>query len=52
MFLSLGLHFLPQEIWALTPRLIETVFSNPVVSVIIFVLIFEKLVFPVSVDKR
>ena len=47
MFLSLGLHFLPQEIWAQTPRLIETVFSNPVVSVIIFVLVFEKLIFPV-----
>jgi xanthine/uracil permease len=52
IFLSLGLHFLPQESWAQTPRWIETVFSNPVISVIIFVLIFEKVIFRVSVDDR
>jgi len=52
MFLSLGLHFLPHELWARTPRLVETVFSNPVVSVIIFVLVFERMIFPVSSDKR
>jgi hypothetical protein len=45
-FLSLGLHLLPHETWQQTPRLVETVFSNPVISVIIFVLIFEKIVFP------
>ena len=52
IFLSLGLHLIPQETWQQTPRLVETVFSNPVISVIIFVLIFEKLIFPVSADKK
>jgi len=52
IFLSLGLHLLPQETWQRAPRLIETVFSNPVISVIIFVLIFEKVIFPVSADTR
>jgi xanthine/uracil permease len=51
IFLSLGLHLVPQEAWQQTPRIVETVFSNPVISVIIFVLIFEKLIFPVSTDK-
>ena len=51
VFLSLGLHLLPQATWAQTPRLIETVFSNPVISVIIFVLIFEKLIFRVRVER-
>ena len=52
IFLSLGLHLLPQETWQQAPRLVETVFSNPVISVIIFVLIFEKIIFPVSAEKR
>ena len=47
IFLSLGLHLLPHETWQQTPRIIETIFSNPVISVIIFVLVFEKLIFPV-----
>src|SRR5215472_3945415 len=51
IFLSLGLHLLPQETWHQTPRLVETVFSNPVISVIIFVLIFEKVIFPLSTQK-
>ena len=51
IFLSLGLHLLPQESWHQTPRLVETVFSNPVISVIIFVLIFEKVIFPLSTGK-
>lgn len=52
IFLSLGLHLVPQETWQQTPRLVETVFSNPVISVIVFVLIFEKVIFPVSVDAK
>lgn len=52
IFLSLGLHLLPQETWQQTPRLIETVFSNPVISVIIFVLVFEKLIFPQSAAEE
>src|SRR5262252_6842031 len=52
IFLSLGLHLLPQDVWEGTPRVVETIFSNPVISVIIFVLAFEKLIFPLSADKR
>jgi NCS2 family nucleobase:cation symporter-2 len=48
IFLSLGLHLIPQEVWARTPRLVETIFSNSVISVIIFVLLFEKVIFPIS----
>lgn len=46
IFLSLGLFLLPEEKWQEVPRIITTIFSNPVISVIIFVLIFEKLIFP------
>jgi xanthine/uracil permease len=52
IFLSLGLHLLPHEIWQQAPRLVETIFSNPVISVIIFVLIFEKLIFPLPAEKK
>jgi xanthine/uracil permease len=48
VFLSLGLHLIPQDVWAQTPRLVETIFSNSVISVIIFVLLFEKVIFPIS----
>jgi xanthine/uracil permease len=51
IFLSLGLHLIPQETWRQAPRVVETVFSNPIISVIIFVLIFEKVLFPASADK-
>jgi xanthine/uracil permease len=52
IFLSLGLHLRPPEAWQQTPRLVETVFSNPLISVIIFVLVFEKLIFPLSAAKQ
>jgi xanthine/uracil permease len=52
IFLSLGLHLLPHETWQQMPRLIETIFSNPVISVIIFVLIFEKLIFPLPANRK
>jgi xanthine/uracil permease len=52
IFLSLGLHLLPVETWHQTPKLIETVFSNPVISVIIFVLVFEKFIFPLSTPRK
>jgi xanthine/uracil permease len=51
IFLSLGLHLLPHATWQQTPRLVETIFSNPVISVIIFVLVFEKLIFPVRGEQ-
>lgn len=45
IFLSLGLFLLPQEQWKDVPRLVTTIFSNPIISVIIFVLIFEQVIF-------
>jgi hypothetical protein len=52
IFLSLGLHLLPEELWRQAPRLIETIFNNPVISVIIFVLVFEKIVFRLPADRK
>ena len=48
IFLSLGLYLLPQEAWAQTPNLIKTVLGNPVISVIIFVVLFEHVIFRVK----
>lgn len=45
IFLALGLSLLPEEVWATVPRLVSTVFSNAIVSVILFVLVFEQLIF-------
>src|SRR5262249_52837344 len=50
IFLSLGLHLLPEKLWHQAPRLVETIFNNPVISVIIFVLVFEKLIFRLPAD--
>ena len=48
IFLSLGLYLLPSEAWAQTPSLIKTVFGNPVISVIMFVILFEQVIFRVK----
>lgn len=45
VFLSLGLFLLPTETWKDVPKILTTIFSNPVISVILFVLFFEKIVF-------
>lgn len=45
IFLSLGLFLLPQETWKDVPKIITTIFSNPVVSVIIFTILFEQVIF-------
>ncbi len=45
IFLSLGLFLLPQETWKDVPRIITTIFSNPIISVIIFVMLFEHIFF-------
>ena len=45
IFLSLGLFLLPQETWKDVPRIITTIFSNPIISVIIFVMLFEQIFF-------
>ena len=46
IFLSLGLYLLPPAAWAQTPAVIGSVFGNPVISVIIFVTLFERVIFP------
>ena len=46
IFLSLGLYLMPQAAWAQTPTIIGSVFANPVISVIIFVMLFERVIFP------
>ena len=48
IFLSLGLYLLPPEAWTQTPSLIKTVFGNPVISVIMFVILFEHVIFRVK----
>jgi xanthine/uracil permease len=45
IFLSLGLYQLPDEVWQQAPRLVDTIFSNPIISVILFVILFEQVVF-------
>jgi len=45
VFLSLGLFLLPQETWNDVPMIITTIFSNPIISVIIFVMLFEQIFF-------
>lgn len=45
IFLSLGLYLLPDKVWSQAPRLIDTIFSNAIISVIIFVILFEQIIF-------
>lgn len=45
IFLSLGLYLLPDDIWQQAPRLLDTIFSNPIISVILFVILFEQVIF-------
>ncbi|HWK99140.1 MAG TPA: solute carrier family 23 protein [Parapedobacter sp.] len=45
IFLSLGLFLLPEASWEAVPRIVTTIFSNPVASVILFVMLFEQLLF-------
>lgn len=45
IFLSLGLYLLPDEVWQQTPRIVDTIFSNPIISVILFVILFEQVIF-------
>lgn len=53
IFLSVGLFMLPQEAWAEVPRFLSTIFSNPIVAVILFVIFFEQVLFRnKAVDKR
>ncbi len=45
IFLAVGLYFLPGTAWEPVPHILRTIFSNPVISVIIFVILFEQVVF-------
>lgn len=52
VFLSLGLSLLPEEIWAQAPRIVDTIFSNPIISVILFVILFEQVIFRKKDQKQ
>ncbi|HEX7124276.1 MAG TPA: solute carrier family 23 protein [Thermodesulfobacteriota bacterium] len=52
VFLALGLSLLPEERWEAAPRLVATVFSNPVVSVILFVVCLERILLPPRGGQR
>ena len=45
VFLSYGLSILPDSFWEQVPRLLATVFSNPIITVIIVVITLEQLFF-------
>jgi xanthine/uracil permease len=51
IFLSFGLSMLPQSFWDQTPRLAATVFSNPIITVIIVVIIMEQVFFRKTTKK-
>lgn len=46
MFLSLGLYLLPDQAWGHAPIILKAIFGNPVISVILFVMLFEHVIFP------
>lgn len=45
VFLAFGLNFLPETFFATVPRLVGTLFKNPVIMVIILVVIMEQIIF-------
>jgi xanthine/uracil permease len=45
VFLALGLYLLPDDAWDGVPRIVSTVLTNPVISVILFVMLFEQVLF-------
>jgi xanthine/uracil permease len=45
VFLSYGLSLLPNEFWNQVPRLAATVFSNPIITVILVVIVLEQVFF-------
>lgn len=46
IFLALGLSLLPETRWETVPRLVTTVFSNPVIGAILFVMFVEQVLLP------
>ena len=45
VFLAYGLNALPDTFFATVPRLVGTLFRNPVITVILFVILLEQLIF-------
>ncbi len=45
VFFSLGMSLLPEELLEVLPRLIGTIFGNPVITVIIAVIVLEQIIF-------
>jgi xanthine/uracil permease len=50
VFLAFGLSFLPETFFSTVPRLVGTLFKNPVIMVIILVVVMEQLIFRESAD--
>jgi xanthine permease XanP len=45
VFLSFGLSLLPDDLWEQTPRILSTIFSNPIITVILVVILLEQVFF-------
>lgn len=52
VFLALGLSLLPADRWETVPRLVTTVFSNPIISVILFVIFLEQVLLRAKEPSR
>ncbi len=50
VFLAFGLSFLPETFFSTVPRLVGTLFKNPVIMVIILVVVMEQLIFREGAD--
>ena len=52
VFLALGLSLLPPELWRTAPRIVATVFSNPIITVILLVMLLEQVVFRAPAPEK
>ncbi len=52
VFLSYGLSLLPSDFWSQVPRLAATVFSNPIITVILVVILLEQVFFRKEPSKK
>ncbi|HVL49706.1 MAG TPA: solute carrier family 23 protein [Candidatus Thermoplasmatota archaeon] len=52
VFLALGLYLLPEGAWSGVPTLVTTVLSNPVISVILFVIVMEQVILRKTKPRR
>lgn len=51
IFLAMGISALPQEFFEHLPRLMATILKTPVITVMIFVILLEKIVFRVNKEE-